>query len=73
MTRFIMHGKLTVSGAELANKNAASNRGRVRGRGPGHPPQEGCVGKVEASGEVGGERDEHTKYLNAPTNWSITN
>ena len=35
LTRFMMHGKLMASGAELAAEKAASNRGS----GPGHPPK----------------------------------
>ena len=53
---FMMHGKLTASGAELSDKKSASNRGRGRGGGPSHPPQEGWVVQVEASGEAGRER-----------------
>ena len=54
LTRFMMHGKLMASGAELAAEKAASNRGRGRGSGPGHSPKR--VGQVEASGEAGRER-----------------
>ena len=56
LKRFMMHGKLTASRAELADDKAVRNRGRCRGGGPEHPPQEGWVGKVQASGEAGGER-----------------
>ena len=37
MTRFIMYGKMTSNGAELAAEKAASNRERGRGSGPSHP------------------------------------
>ena len=36
-TRFMMHGNLTASGAELAAEKAASKRGRGRGSGPAIP------------------------------------
>ena len=49
LTRFIMHGKLKLIGADLVDKKVASNMGRGRGSGPSHPLQEGWVGQVEAS------------------------
>ena len=39
LTRFMMYGKLTVSGAELAAEKVANNRGRGRGSGPAIPPR----------------------------------
>ena len=39
LTRFIIHGKLTMSRAELGTKDAASNRGRGTGTGPRHAPK----------------------------------
>ena len=57
LTRFMMRGKMTTSGSGLSAEKAESNRGRDRESGPGHPPQEGWVGQVEASREAGKERD----------------
>ena len=37
--RFMVHGKLTASRAELADDKAVRNRGRCRGSGPEPPPQ----------------------------------
>ena len=54
--RFMMHGKLMASRAELADDKEVRNRGGCRGGGPEHPPQEGWVGKVKASGEAVGDR-----------------
>ena len=51
LARFMMHGKLNTSRAELAAEKAASNMGRAGGAAP-PSPQEGWVGKVEASGEA---------------------
>ena len=56
LKRFMMHGKLMAIRAELADGKAVRNRGRCRGGGPEHPPQEGWVGKFKASGEAGGDR-----------------
>ena len=39
LKRFMMHGKLTASEAELAADKAASNRGGDRRSGPRHPPK----------------------------------
>ena len=38
LTRFMMAGKLTASGVDLAAEKAARNRERLRGSGRGHPP-----------------------------------
>ena len=38
LTRFIMHRKLTESGAELAAKKLARKRWRGRGSSPDYPP-----------------------------------
>ena len=51
--RFMIHRKLTASGADLAAEKAANNRGRGSGR---PSPQEGLVGEVKASGKADGER-----------------
>ena len=57
-----MHGKMKASGAELAAKKAASNRGRGRGGGPGHPPKKVGLANSRflrklAGREVVGEED----------------
>ena len=43
LTRFMMHGKLTASEAELAAEKAASNRGRGRGSVLSIPPRVGLA------------------------------
>ena len=50
LTRFMMHGKLTASGAELAAEKAASNRGS----GPGHPPKKVGLAKLRLLGKLAG-------------------
>ena len=58
MTRFMIHGKLTASGAELAAKNAAKkearNRWRDRVSGPVHPPKKGGLAKLRLIGRLAG-------------------
>ena len=39
LVRFMMHGKMTASGAELAGKKTVINRGRGRGSGLAIPPR----------------------------------
>ena len=39
LKRFMMHRKLTASGADLAAKKAARNRGRGKGIGPSNLPK----------------------------------
>ena len=50
----MMPGKLTASGAELVAEKAASNRGRDRGSGPGHPPKKVGLAKSRLVGRLAG-------------------
>ena len=52
--RFMIHGRLTASRAELAAEKAASNRGRGRGSGPGHPPKKVGLAKSRFLGRLAG-------------------
>ena len=53
LTRFMMHKKLTTIRADLAAKKAASNKGRVRGSGPGQPPKKVGLSKSRLMGRMG--------------------
>ena len=63
LTRFMVHRKLTASGAKMAAKKAGSNWGRGRGSGPVHPPKKvglaksGLLGRL-AGREAAGEDDD---------------
>ena len=61
LMRFMIHGKLTTSGVELAAEKAASNRG---GSAPAISPQEGWVGQFYDSEEAGRERGGRQGRLN---------
>ena len=54
LTSFMLHRKLTASGAELADEKAESNRGRGRGSGPGHPPNKVWLAKSRLLGRLEG-------------------
>ena len=54
LTRFTMHGKLTESRAELTGEKAASNKGRGRGSGLGHPPKKVGLAKSRLLGRLAG-------------------
>ena len=59
LTRFMIHGKLTVNGAELAAKKAASNKSRGRGCGPGHSPKKVRLADLRLLGRLlGREADD---------------
>ena len=49
-----MHGKLTASRAELTGEKAASNKGRGRGSGLGHPPKKVGLAKLRLLGRLAG-------------------
>ena len=53
--RFMLHRKLTTSGAELAAEKAESNRGRGRGSGPRHPPKKVGLDKSRLLGRLAGK------------------
>ena len=55
LTRFMMRGKVTTSGAELAAEKVTSNREGGQRERPLPYPQEGWIVQVKASGEAGGE------------------
>ena len=57
LTRFMMHGNLKTSGAELVAEKAASNRGRGRGSGPGHPPKKVGLYKLRLLGRLVGREE----------------
>ena len=54
LTRFILHGKLTASRAELVAEKVASIRGRCRGSDPGHPPKKVRLAKLRLLGSLAG-------------------
>ena len=54
LTSFMMNGKLTARGAELAAKKAASNRGKGRGSVPSHPPNKVGFSKSRLMGRLSG-------------------
>ena len=54
LTRFMMHVKVTISGADLAAEKAASNRRRGRGGDPGHPPMKIGLAKLGLLGRLEG-------------------
>ena len=67
MKRFMVHGKLTASRAELADDKAVRNRGGAGGAAPNTPPKK--VG-LESQGFWGGWRGERLpKSTMAP--WGI--
>ena len=54
LTRFIMHGKLKLIGADLVDKKVASNMGRGRGVGPVHTPKKVGLAKSRLLGGLAG-------------------
>ena len=59
----MIHGNLTAGGADLAAENSASNMGRRRGGGPGHPPKRVWLAKSRLLGRLEG-RESADKYDN---------
>ena len=67
LTRFMMHGKLTARGVELAAEKLESNRGRGSGSGPGHIPRR--LGSP-SQGLWGGGQGER-RSVRMTTSWGI--